>query len=461
MNKSTRIQNLILTGILFIGALPGKQEAQAQNNWPQFRGPGSLGIHPDPQTQAPEVWGPATNIEWSREVPGMGWSSPVVWGSKIFLTTVVSQGDVEEPKKGLYFGGERPEPPKDLHIWKALCYDLESGKLLWETNLKQGAPASPRHVKNTYASETPVTDGEHLFVYFGHSGLYALDLEGAVAWSKVWDPFPMRLGWGTSASPVEHGDRVFILNDNEESSFLAAYKKENGEEIFRVDREEPSGFSTPFIWEHSKGVELVTTGVNRTRSYDLDGNLLWEYPGMSSIVIPTPFAVGDTLYLCAGYVGDRRKSGQPLKPVYAIQAGAKGDLTLEPETRSGKGVLWMTEDASSYNPTPVVYQDRFYTLWDFGFLSCLDARTGEEIYEKQRVRSSGSAGFTASPWAANGKIFCLSEDGDTYVFKAGDDFELLRVNPLDELCMATPALVGDRLIVRTQSKLISIRESVK
>lgn len=429
------------------------------NNWPQFRGPESRGVQVNSNVQLPETWGVDENIEWSRDVPGLGWSSPVVWGSKVFLTTVVSEGQIEAPQKGLYFGGERPEPSKDLHVWKTLCYELETGKLLWETQLKKGAPASPRHVKNTYASETPVTDGKHLFVYFGHSGLFALDLEGAVQWSKVWEPYKMRLGWGTSSSPVEHGDRVFILNDNETDSFLAAYDKATGDEIFRVKRDEPSGFSTPFIWKHSKGVEIVTTGVNRTRSYDLDGKLLWEYPGMSSIVIPTPFAVGDTLYVCAGYVGDRRKSGQPLKPVYAIQAGARGDLALEPEATSGDGVLWMTENASSYNPTPVVYEDRFYTLWDFGFLSCLNASTGAEVYDKQRIRPNGVAGFTASPWVANGKIFCLSEDGDTYVFKAGDEFELLRVNSLEELCMATPALVGDRLVVRTQSRLISIKDA--
>ena len=428
--------------------------AFAQNNWSQFRGPGSFGRGAD-NTGLPDTWDEKTNIAWKSSVPGLGWSSPIVWGNQIIFTTVVSDGEVEPPKKGLYFGGDRPEPSKATHHWKVLCYDFESGGLLWERELSSGAPASSVHVKNTYASETAVTDGKHVYVYFGYQGLYCLDMDGKVVWQKNWDAYKTRFGWGTSASPVLHGDQVYIVNDNmEDKSYLAAFNKYTGEEIWKVSRDEPSNFSTPFIWENDQRTEIITTGVKKTRSYDLSGNVLWEFAGMSTICIPTPFAEDGLLYLGAGYVGDRLPVN---KPVYAIRAGAKGNISIEKGERESDFIVWRETDSSSYNPSHLLYKKRFYVLWDFGFLSCRDAVTGAEIYEKQRVNPRGRVAFTVSPWAYDDKIFCLSEDGDTYVFQAGNDFKLLNVNPLDEMCMATPAIVRGSLIVRTDKHLLRIK----
>jgi hypothetical protein len=200
---------------------------------------------------------------------------------------------------------------------------------------------------------------------------------------------------------------------------------------------------------------LITTGVKKTRAYDLDGTLLWEFgPGMSEIVIPTPFADNGLLYVCAGYVGDKMKI---LKPVYAIQPGASGDISLPEDDSSGGSIAWRRENAAPYNPSPVLADGRLYTLWDFGFLSCVNATTGKAIYDKQRLNSDGTAAFTSSPWAAGGKIFCLSEDGDTYVVAGGDEYKLLRVNPLEEMCLATPALAGDTLVIRGARHLFGIR----
>ena len=441
-----------LTGLLV--AVAFSPAANAQTNWPQFRGADSRGV--GKSDRLPLVWGTDTNVAWRTEIPGRGWSSPIVWGNRVFLTTAVSEGELEAPKKGLYFGGDRSEPPKTRQRWLALCLDRDSGKMLWTTELHGAPPTTPIHVKNSYASETPVTDGEHVYVLFGSLGLFCLDFKGTVVWSQKFEPRKMRYGWGTSASPVLHGDRAYVVNDNEEASSLAAFDKRTGKELWRVPRDEPSNFATPFVWQNSQRTELVVPGRNQVRSYDLDGKLLWHLKGMSSIVIPTPFAADGLLYLCAGYVGDNVK---PNKPVYAVRPGGEGDLTLPEGDRESRFVAWLEPNASPYNPSALAYDGRFYVLWDFGFLNCRDAKSGREAYDKQRLKTDGTAGFTASPWAYRGRVFCLSEDGDTYVVSAGDRYQLERVNALGEMCMATPAIAGDRLFLRTLSQLYCIRET--
>lgn len=449
LNKKRILAALALVAI----ALPACAATEPEANWPQFRGPGALGVSDN--KNLPDTWSTNQNVTWKTEIPGYGWSSPVVWGGKIFVTTVVNEGQTEKPKKGLYFGGERADAPKDVHHWMVLCLDLPSGSVLWKKEVHQGPPASSLHVKNTYASETPVTDGERVYAYFGNLGLFCLDTQGNVLWSKKWGSFKTRYGWGTAASPVLHGDRLFIVHDNEEKSFLVALNKKTGEQLWRVDREEKSNWATPYIWENEKGTELITPGRKKVRSYDLDGKLLWEFGGMSSIVIPTPFSHFGLLYVCSGYVGDKTR------PVFAVRPGASGDITLKEGETNSQHIAWYQKTAAPYNPSPLIYGDHFYVLFDFGFLSCHDARTGKQVYEKQRINTEGTSGFTASPWAYGGKVFCLSEDGDTFVFQAGPQYKLVGKNSLDEMCMATPALAGDNLLIRTASKLYCIRKTGK
>ena len=418
-------------------------------NWPQFRGPGSLGVADNPNL--PERWSTHENVAWKVDVAGRGWSSPVVWGERVVVTTVVSDGERELPKKGLYFGGERREIPKDTNHWQVLCFDLKTGRELWRREAHGSPPPSGLHVKNTYASETPVTDGERLYAYFGNVGLFCYDLKGALLWSTNWPAVKTRNGWGSAASPVLHRDRLFVVNDNDEKSFVVALDTRTGRELWRQERDEKSNWATPFVWQNEKRTELVTCGTRRVRAYDLDGNLLWEFGGMSSIVIPTPFVSAGLLFVGSGYVGDR------VRPMFAVKPGASGDISLKPGKTNNAFIAWYQPTAAPYNPSPLVYGRHLYVLFDFGFLSCLDAMTGTEVYAKQRIRSEGTASFTASPWAANGKIFALSEDGDTYVFQAGPEYRLLHKNPLDEMCMATPAIAGDRLLIRTFSKLYCLK----
>ncbi len=383
-------------------------------------------------------------------MPGRGWSSPVVWKDKVFLTTVVSEGEVEAPKPGLYFGGERPEPPKSAHQFRVLCFDYATGRTLWNTEVHHGAPNGPVHLKNTYASATPVTDGERIFASFGDAGLFCLDFSGAVVWSANLGSYKTRFGWGSAASPVLHQNRLYLVNDNEDQSFLVAFDKLTGQEVWRVDRDEPSNWATPYIWENEQRTELITPGRHRLRSYDLDGKQLWEVGGMSSIVIPTPFAGHGLLYVCSGYVGDK------VRPVFAIRPGASGDISLLPGEKENQFIAWYQPTGAPYNPSPLLYRDQFYVLYDGGFLTSSDPRTGAEIYGKQRLNPRGIAQFTASPWAYNGKIFCLSEAGDTYVIAAGPEYKLIGKNSLDEMCMATPAIAGNSLFIRTLGHLYRI-----
>lgn len=418
------------------------------DGWTQFRGP-DAGVAED--ENLPETWSATSNVAWKLDIPGRGWSSPVVADGRIYLTSVIAAQPEEAPKKGLYFGGNRETAPADEHRWMVYCVDWKTGKLLWEREVHRGkAPA--RHLKNSYASETPVTDGERVYVYFGGAGVYALDRDGKLLWSHAVEPLRMRYGWGTAASPVLYQGRLFIVNDNEEQSYLAALDAKTGKQIWRVARDERSNWATPYLWESGRRTELVTSGTRRVRSYDLDGKLLWELGGMSSIAIPTPFAKSGLLFLTSGYVGDQ------VRPVFAVRPGASGDITLKPDQTSNEFVAWYQKIGGPYNPSPIVYGDYYYTLLDFGFFTCREARTGKEIYGKQRIDPAGAA-FTASPWAYHGKIFALSEDGDTFVIQAGPEFKVLGKNSLNEMCLATPAIYKSSLIVRTASKLYRIQKA--
>ena len=434
--------------LLFIFVMLGVPAAViATDHWPQFRGPGSSGVVEDPAL--PDTWSATQNVAWKTAVPGLGWSSPIVWGDRIFLTTVIRQGETEAPKKGLYFGGERQELSKDEHRWVVRALDFRTGRVVWERDAFRGTARSTRHLKNSYASETPVTDGRHVYALFGNLGIFCYDLKGNLVWKKEFEPRKTRFGWGTGASPVLYRDRIYILNDNDESSYLLALDKLTGRQIWQVEREVGTNWATPYIWENGQRTELIVTGTKAVRSYDLDGRRLWELHGMSSIVIPTPFSKSDLLYIASGYVGDQHR------PVYAIKPGADGDISLREGESSNRYIAWSQRQAGPYNPSPIVYRNRYYTLLDRGFFTAHDALTGQEIYGKQRI-DVGAGAFTASPWAYNGRIFCLSEDGDTFVLEAGAEYRLIGKNSLGEMSLATPAIARGSLFIRTASNLYRI-----
>ncbi len=433
----------------FLSALAaGPLAAASPERWPQFRGYGSLGISGD-DPRLPEAWSATENVRWKTPVPGMAWSSPVVWDERVFLASVASEGAVEEVKKGLYFGGNRPDIPQDPHNWSAFGIEFETGEIAWETRLHRAVPPAPRHLKNSYASETPVTDGERVYAHFGYLATWCLDTEGKILWKRDWRPYRVRHDWGTAASPVLHEGRLYLVNDNEERSTLSCLDKLSGKTIWEVERDEGSNWSTPYVWENSLRTEIVTTGTDRVRSYDLDGKLLWELGGMSSIVIPVPFSGHGLLYIASGYVGDQKR------PVFALRPGARGDISLKEGETGNDFIAWFQPQAAPYNPSPLLYKGLYYTLYDRGFLTCHDAVSGNEIYGKQRFEAGANA-FSASPWAYNDRVFCLSEDGDCFVIEHGSEYRLVRKNSLGELCMATPAIARGSLIIRTAGHLYRI-----
>lgn len=436
-----------LLSVVVLLALTSGAASQSPANWPQFRGSRSDGVADDPAL--PDKWSASENIVWKTEIPGSGWSSPIVWGDRIFVTSVVSTKPQEPPKPGLYFGGERPAPT-DEHRWVVYAIDWATGKIVWEREVHRAIPAQSRHLKNSYASETPVTDGQRVYAYFGNVGLFAFRMDGTPVWQQKIPARATRYGWGTATSPVLHQGRLYVVNDNEEEAYFAALDAPTGKEIWRVAREKETNWATPYVWQQAQRTEIVIPGTTVVRSYDLKGATLWELRGMSSIAIPMPFVNDGLLYITSGYVGDEHR------PTYAIRPGGKGDISLAPGTTSNQFIAWYQRQSGPYNTSPIVYNGIYYTLLDRGFFTAHDARTGKEIYGRQRIAGEGFAAFTASPWAGNGKIFALSEDGDTYVIKAGEKYELLGKNSLGEMSMATPAIARGNLILRTASRLYRI-----
>lgn len=442
-------RHFVLATLSFVAGLLRAPAGQPGQDWPQFRGPHGAGSSTNPGLA--QTWSATENVTWKTDLPGRSWSSPIVWDNRIFLTAVVNHGTSEAPKKGLYLGGNRPDPPKSEHDWKVLCLDLNTGGVLWERTVNRGVPQSSKHLKNTYGSETPVTDGERVYALFGNVGIFALALDGREAWSKRLEPRNTRYGWGTAASPALYQGRLYVVDDNEDDSELYALDAKTGKELWRAKRNEKSNWATPFIWRNEQRTELVTSGSGAVRSYDLEGKLLWSLRGMSSITIPTPVAGGGLLFVTSGYVADK------LRPLYAIRPGAHDDISLQSGQSNNQFIAWSSPVEGPYNPSPLVYQGNLYVLYDRGLVSCLEAQTGKLLYDRERL-PEGFA-FTASPWAASGCVFCLNENGVCYVLKAGGRFELLHTNKLaeDDMCMATPAMAGDRLLIRTSARIYCIR----
>jgi outer membrane protein assembly factor BamB len=427
----------------------------ASDQWPQFRGP-LTGLVPD-DPALPDTWSETQNIVWKTSIPGLGWSSPIVWDDHIVLTSAISTGNEAAPVRGLYDEHDHIKAAAAQH-WMVYDVEFTTGTIRWARELRTAHPPLLRHVKNSYASETAVTDGVRVYVYFGSIGLVAaLDMNGTLVWSREVGAFNTTTELGTGASPLLYKDRLYILNDNTTQSFLLALDKRTGQEIWRVNRDERGGnWATPMIWENQSRTEIITSGSGDTgkiRSYDLKGKLLWELTGMSSLTTPSPFAKDGLLYAGSGYPGGAKR------PVYAIRPGASGDISLKPDETSNEYVAWYQPMLGTYNTSALVYGEYYYTLLDRGFLVCHDARTGKQIYGRQRISPEASA-FTASPWAYNGKIFALSEDGETFVIQGGPIFKMIRKNPLNEMALATPAVLRGSVILRTQSKLYRIAQAV-
>jgi outer membrane protein assembly factor BamB len=451
--------------------------------WPQFRGPSGAGIF---EGKLPTTWSAKDNVAWSVDVKGRGWSSPVAWNTTVFVTSAISPGAFKAPSTGIFGNDYVAELMKqglsedevnkrvisrDIELtsetgeirYMVYAFDANSGKLKWEREAHKGAPFGGRHRKNTYASETPATDGERLYVYFGNVGLFAYSLDGKLLWTTRFDPQPMYLDFGTAASPVVHDGRVFVVHDNEGKSFVAAVDAKTGKHLWQMERDikapQVSGWSSPFIWaaestesadrKRNQRTELIVIGRQHAVSYDpVTGKELWRIRGLTGQSTPTPVASDGLLFLATG------SQGESNRPVFAVRPGATGDISLAKGEESNAFVAWVHPRASAYTSSPLVYRGRMYVVNDNGILTVFDAQTGTEIY-KARAGGSGNT-FSASPWAADGKIYLLSEDGHTFVIEAGDKYVELSKNSMDEMSFASPALAANTIFLRTQTKLYRI-----
>lgn len=427
--------------------------AEGPRNWPAFRGPGATGVaegHALPSVWNADPADPDTRgVRWRTAVPGLGHSSPVVWGDRVFLCTAISEG--EGPELMLGVGGQ-PTAANDAkeHRWVVLCYDRATGEELWRKTAHRGEPRATRHVKATQANTSVAVDGESVVAFFGSEGLYGYDLDGNLRWSRdlgVIDIAKYGIGWGYASSPAIHGDRIALVCDDPSNPFVVVLRLSDGEELWRVSRAGVSerSWGTPLIHAGPEGAQVVVNGWPWIVSYDLEtGDELWRIHDGGDNPIPTPFVSDGLIYVTSAH--------GPLSPIYAIRPEARGDITPSRGAPSNEGIVWSRFKGGSYMSTPVVYGGRIY-LASSSIIRCFDATSGEEVYAE---RLDSSASIIASLVAGDGKIYCASEDGTVYVLAAGPEFEVLSRNPMGEPCFATPALSEGGLYFRTTDSLVAI-----
>ena len=434
-------------------ALVAAGTAVSAQNWPSFRGANAAGTADGAPTAVKWDAPAGQNVAWKTPVDGVAVSSPIVWGNRVFVSTAVSSTPGEGIRTGQY-GDVEPITDVSRHTWRLLSLDKATGKVVWDKVVYEGTPKTKRHPKSSQASATPVTDGTHVIVSFGSEGLYAYDFDGTLLWKKdlgvlnagwFFDP---DYEWGIGSSPIIYKNMVIVQCDIQRGSFLAAFDTSSGKEVWRTAREEIPSWSTPTIFEANGRAELVTQATNATRGYDPNtGKELWKYTGNSEIAIPTPVVGPGVVVITNGYRG--------VQPIIAVKPGASGDITLKTGETRNESIAWGTTRGGPYIPTPVIYRDQLYILQNNGVLAAHNVSTGERLYQERLGGTGGS--FSASPVAADGKIYLSSEDGDVFVVKAGPANELLAKNPLGEVIMATPAISDGLLIFRGLKHVYAIK----
>ena len=426
--------------------------AVADDDWPQFRGQGGAGIG---NGKPPVKWDVESreSIAWKTPIPGLGHSAPITWANRVFITTAVNT-ESERPSVETGWSGGAGESARDSGSWswKLISLNLKDGKIVWTKEACSGQPAIKRHLKASHANCTPATDGKHVVAFFGSEGLYCFDFDGNLIWQHDFGklhsgPYNApELEWGFSSSPIIHDGRVIVQCDCLNTNFVAILDIKTGREILRIDREgEVATWSTPLIVKTAKGEQIVCNGYHQMAGYDLNtGERLWHLSDGGDVPVPTPILADGLIYLT---------NGHGRSPTYAIRPSARGDLTPSDESAGGDLVWWEPRDGS-YMPTPIICDKFLYTCNDNGRLTVRHALTGEIAY-RRRI-GTGRRTYSASAVAANGHIYFVSEQGQVTVIKQGPTFVEVSENEMNEIVMATPAIAGDRLLVRTVSDLYCI-----
>jgi outer membrane protein assembly factor BamB len=420
-------------------------------NWPSFRGPNASGVAEG--AKPPITWDveKAQNVLWRTAIPGLSHASPIVWDNYIFVITAISsdsKAGFQAKDRGIGLANDDAK-----HTWMIYALDKQSGKVIWSDKPYEGVPRAKRHVKATQANSTPVTDGRYVVALFGSEGLAAYDMKGKLLWKQdlgvlnpgLWDD--KESSWGHSSSPVIYRDLVIVQADGHKQSFIAAFNLKDGKQAWRVERNEITSWTTPTIYQGKERTELIANGGRYIRGYDpLTGKELWRFSdGDTQVKMQAPLIAHDLIYITGGY--------PPGRAMYAFRPGAVGDISMKSGEEKNAFLAWTASKGSPYTPTPIIYGDLLYVIADNGVLSTYDAKTGALIYQ-QRMPST----FSASPVAADGRLYLASEDGDVFVVKAGRQYELLSKNTMGQPLMATPALTQRMLILRGEHAIYALGE---
>lgn len=439
---------LLLSIILSSG---GFSQERPERQWPSYRGYFSSGVLDNASLPEKFDFDKSENIRWKTDIPGMGISSPVIWGNKLFLTTAVSESDKAGFKPGLY-GDVTPVSDSSVHEWKVFCINKNNGRIIWERTSYTGIPKIKRHPKSTHANSSAATDGQHVVAFFGSEGLYCYDINGKLLWQKNFGVlrssfFIMKNAeWEFASSPVIHNGVVIIQCDVLENSFLAAYDVKTGKELWKSSRDEYPGWCTPNIYTNEGKTYVAVNGFKHRGGYEFEtGKEVWRMSGGGDIQIPTPITGNNLIYFNSAH----GKSS----PIMAVKTSASGDITLKENETTNQGVVWSQPRGGSYMHTMLLYRNLLYNVNWNGAINCIDPLTGKEVYN---AKLGGAKSFIASPVASDGRIYIVDEEGTVYIIRDGSSFNLLAEIPMNDICMTAPAITGGMIYFRTQHHLIAV-----
>ncbi len=425
-------------------AAPPLKMARADDSWSQWRGPLATGVAPD--ADPPVEWSEEKNVRWKVALPGRGHSTPIVRGDHVFVTAAVPFGEAFAPRNDTAPGAHHNSPVTHRHRFVVIAIGRRDGNILWQRTVHEEIPHEGVHQSGTYASSSPVTDGETVFAFFGSHGLYALDLKGRSRWTKQFGKMHTKHGHGEGSSPVLHGEFLVVNWDHEGQSFLVALDKRAGTEFWRVEREEVTSWATPIVGEHDGRPQLIVSGTGRVRGHELaTGKVIWECGGLSNNIVASPVAADGMVFAGSSY---------ETRAMIAIRLkGARGNIT------GTDRVAWTRRQRTPYVPSPLLYGDSLYFLRHYqGILSRIEATTGKERLGPFRLDAIYDV--YASPVAAAGRVYVTDRRGMTMVISHDEkDPRVLARNQLDDGFSASAALVGRELFLRGERYLYCLAEA--
>lgn len=445
------LQSLFTIIMLFTQSLTIDSQINPERQWPSYRGYMSSGVLDNANLPGSFDFNKMINVKWKTEIPGLGLSSPVIWGDKLFLTTATSKSDNQGIKTGIY-GDGMPVADSSVHEWKVFCIDKYSGKTIWEKTAFTGVPKIRRHPKSTHANASVATDGKYAVAFFGSEGLYCYDYEGKLVWKKNFGVLKSvaydynTAEWEFASSPVIYNGVLIIQCDVLENSFLAAYDLKTGKELWKTKRDEYPGWCTPNIYKDGDKIRIAVNGFKHRGGYDFEtGKEIWRMSGGGDVPIPTPVIGKNLIYFNSAH--------GPSSPIFAIKSNASGDLTLKPTGILNEYIKWSIPRGGSYIHTLLLYRDHLYNVNWKGSVICYDAGTGKEIY---RAKLGSSQSFIASPVASDGKVYIVDEQGTVYIIRDGISFKQLAEIPMNDICLTAPAITDGIIFFRTQRYLFAV-----